>query len=106
MPPGVVATPSDTPADFSRPSPTPEDGHDLAFGSVHTPPEAAFRYLVKLSVVPDSSERKNTWISSAGSVAPSLTAAIAAPSHVAISPRKILAVVAASSTSSSTPSRL
>src|SRR5450759_1011375 len=106
MPPGVVLTPSATPADFSRPSPAPDFGHALALGSVQTPFEAKLRYVVKLSVVPESSERKKTWIASDGNVTPLLSAAIAGSFHVLMSPWKIFAVTSAFRTSLPTPERL
>src|SRR6476661_7038925 len=58
---------------------------------------AAIRYLVKLSVVPDSSERWYGWILRSGSFAPGLSLAIAASFQLVILPSKILAIVAASS---------
>ena len=61
---------------------------------------------MKLSVVPDSSERCTAWIAVAGSLAPRFSAAIAGSSHLVILPAKILASVAESSWRLSTPSTL
>ena len=74
--------------------------------TVQTPAPAAFRYLVKLSVVPDSSERKNTVIGGAGSVTPGFSAAIAGSFQVVILPLKILAATSGVRISLSTPSTL
>jgi len=49
-------------------------------------------YLVKLSVVPDSSDRKKTWIASLGNVAFRVQATIAGSVQVLITARKIFAV--------------
>ena len=67
---------------------------------------ADFRYLVKLFVVPDPSERCTTTIGVDGRVASGLSALIAASSHLVISVEKILANVSGDSWSFSTPSRL
>ena len=58
---------------------------------------------MKFSVVPDSSERKNTLIGVLGSVASGLTLAIAGSFHVVILPLKMLAMTSGVSTSLSTP---
>src|SRR4051812_34663579 len=105
MPPSVLFTPSDTPADFSRPSPTVPD-HFLAGSADQAVGAAAARYFAKFSVVPDSSERKNTLIAVLGSVAPGLTLAIAGSFQVLILPRKMLAVTWGVRTSVSTPATL
>src|SRR5258706_16001127 len=64
---------------------------------VHTPlppaPAALSRNLVKLSVVPDESERWATTMSVDGRVTPGLSAAIAASFHFLIWRWKILAIV-------------
>src|SRR6476661_4374052 len=90
MPPSVDLTAAATPADFSLPSPLPV--HFLPGVAVHAMGAAAPRYLVKFSVVPDSSERKNTLIGSAGSVTPELMAAIALSSQLVILPLKAMAM--------------
>src|SRR6266496_168684 len=100
----VLFTPSATPADFSLPAPVPV--HFLAGLPVQAPPPAAARYLVKFSVVPDSSERKNTEIGADGSVTPAFSLAIAGSFQVLMAPWKILAAVGPSRTSLATPSRL
>src|SRR5882757_9038117 len=70
------------------------------------PGVAAIRYLVKLSVVPDSSERWNAWILRSGSVASGFSALIAASFQLVILLSKIFAMVGASRTSLSTPGTL
>src|SRR5512147_334916 len=67
---------------------------------------AAIRYLVKLSVVPESSERWKAWIFRSGSFAEGLSFLIAGAFHLVILPSKILARVGASRTRLSTPFRL
>jgi hypothetical protein len=67
---------------------------------------AAIRYLVKLSVVPDSSERWYGWIWRSGSFAPGFSFAMAASFQFLILPSKIFARVGASRTRFSTPERL
>src|SRR5665647_1792952 len=104
MPPSVVFTALATPADFSLPSPLPV--HFLPGAAGQSVEAAVFRYLVKLSVVPDSSERKNTLMACAGRVTPLLMAMIAGSFHLVIRPLKILAVTAGVRTSLSTPLRL
>src|SRR6266705_2483690 len=66
----------------------------------------AIRYLVKLSVVPDSSERWNAWILRSGSLADGLSALMAASFQLVILLSKILASVGASRTRLSTPGTL
>ena len=58
---------------------------------------------MKLSVVPDSSERCTVWIAVAGSLASGLSALIAASSHLVTLPAKIFARVAGLSWRLSTP---
>src|SRR5258706_6845796 len=73
---------------------------------VHTPlplaPAALSRNFVKLSVVPDESERCATTMSVAGNVTPGLSVAIAASFHFLIWRWKILAIVSGLSCSLST----
>ena len=58
---------------------------------------------MKFSVVPDSSERKNTLIGEAGRVAPEFRAAMAGSFHVVTTPLKILAATSALRTRLLTP---
>src|SRR5665647_1945128 len=101
MPPSVDFTALATPADFSLPSPLPV--HFLPEAAGQSAAAAACRYLVKLSVVPDSSERKKTLMASDGRVTPGLIAAIAGSFQVVMTPLKILAVTAGVRISLSTP---
>src|SRR4249919_143273 len=101
MPPSVDCTALATPADFSLPSPLPVQLLPGSAGQAFV--AAALRYLVKFSVVPDSSERKNTLTGVLGSFASGLTLAIAASFHVVILPLKMLAMTSGVSTSLSTP---
>src|SRR3954470_19980853 len=66
----------------------------------------AIRYLVKLSVVPDSSERWNAWILRSGSLADGFSFLIAASFQLVILLSKILASVGASRTRLSAPGTL
>src|SRR5437879_579277 len=66
----------------------------------------AIRYLVKLSVLPDSSERWNAWIFRCGSFADGFSFLIAASSQYWILLLKIWARVGASRTRLDTPERL
>jgi hypothetical protein len=61
---------------------------------------------VKVSVVPESSERLTGVIAESGSSTPSFCDAMASSFHVVISPAKMPAIVAASRFSVSTPGRL
>src|ERR1051325_759161 len=65
--------------------------------SVQTPGAAAFRNLVKFSVVPDPSDRWATTMAVDGSFTPGLSAAIALSFHVLICRWKILAIVSGES---------
>src|SRR4029078_10108239 len=84
------------------------DGHSTVepLLSFHAPPEALSRYLVKLSVVPEPSERCATTMSASGSLASGLSAAMSLSFHFLMSRWKIFATVAGDSCSLSTPSRL
>lgn len=64
----------------------------------------ALRYLVRFSVVPESSERWKAWIARSGSLAPGFSLAMASSFHLVILPLKILARDEASRTRLSTPS--
>src|SRR3954452_11474535 len=105
MPPSVDFTPSETPADFSRPSPT-VPAHRLAGSLFHADGAAPARYFSKFSVVPDSSDRKKTLMAVLGSFASGFALAIAGSFQVLIFPRKMFAVRSGVSTSLSTPGRL
>src|SRR3954447_4849105 len=96
-----AATPEDCAADWpplACQALPPENDQSLA--------AVALRYLVKLSVVPDSSERWKAWILVCGSFADELSFLIAASSQYVILLLKILASVGASRTRLSTPERL
>src|SRR5437764_10268124 len=73
--------------------------------SVHTPPAAVLRKLVKLEVVPELSDRWATVMAVDGSFAPGLSVAMSAAFHILIWPRKILAVVVGESCRLATPSK-
>jgi hypothetical protein len=74
--------------------------------SFQTPCAAAFRYLVKLFVVPEPSERCTTVIGLLGRLAPVLSATMAGSFQVLMSRWKIFASVSALNWSLSTPLRL
>src|SRR5215208_1974533 len=98
----VLETASATPDDLFLPSPVPVQ--DLAGSCFQAPLPASDKNLVVFSVVPDSSERKNTVIFSAGSSTPEFSLAILSSSQVLMLPLKIPARTLAFSTSLSTPS--
>src|SRR5664280_1857505 len=104
MPPSVDFTALETPALACLPSPLPV--HFLPVAAGQSLGAEPFRYLVKLSVVPDSSERKKTLMALSGRVTPGLTAAIAGSFHLVMTPLKILAVKAGVKISLPTPWRL
>src|SRR6476619_211050 len=87
--PGVLVTPWATPEDLFLPSPVP--AHDLLGSAVQAPWLAAFRNFSTFSVVPDSSDRKNTEILLLGRFAPGFSSAIAEAFQVVILPVKIWA---------------
>ncbi len=60
--------------------------------AVQTSAAVAPRYLVKLSVVPDDSDRWKAAMVASGRVAPGLIAAMAGSFHLVIAPVKIFAV--------------
>src|SRR5674476_459223 len=101
MPPSVDFTALETPAFACLPSPLPVHFLPVSWGQLLG--AEPFRYLVKLSVVPDSSERKKTLMASAGRVTPGLIAAIAGSFQVVMAPLKILAVTAGVRISLATP---
>src|SRR5687767_13883417 len=77
MVPAVLLTAVATPSDLAAPTP-PGAFHALALPKVHADSAVLLRYLVKLSVVPDSSERCTAWIAEEGSFASGLSALMAA----------------------------
>src|SRR5882757_5788005 len=105
MDPSVCFTSADTPEDLAAAWP-PLPAHALACGYVHADGAAVPRYLVKLSVVPESSWRCTVWMVVLGSEAVGLSALIAGSFHLVMSELKIFASVVASSTRPSTPGRL
>src|SRR4249919_2259731 len=100
----VLAVASATPDDLFLPSPVPVQA--LPGSSFQAPLPALERNFVVFSVVPDSSERKNTVMFALGSLAPELSLAILGSFHVLMVPLKISASTSAFSTSLSTPSTL
>src|SRR4051812_33374056 len=94
-----------TPSDLAAPTP-PGAFHSLALPKVQSAPAVLLRKLVKLSVVPEESERCTGWIGVDGSFASGLSALIAASSHLVILPAKIFARVAGLSCRLSTPPTL
>src|SRR6478735_4844183 len=80
--------------------------HDFPGAAVQAPPPAAARYLVKFSVVPESSARCTEEIASVGSVTPGFSAAILGSFQLAMVPSKIPASTAGVRISVSTPDRL
>src|SRR5262245_45317888 len=105
MVPAVLFTWVATPSDLAAPVP-PGAFHALALPKVQTDSAVLLRYLVKLSVVPDSSERWTDWIAVDGSVADGLSALILASSHLVILLAKMPARVSGENWRPSTPSRL
>src|SRR5215211_3890574 len=100
----VLVTPSATPDDLFLPSPVPVQVLDGS--SFQAPLPALDKNLVVFSVVPDSSERKNTVIFSPGSSTSEFSLAIFSSSKVLMLPLKIPARTSAFSTRLSTPSML
>src|SRR4029453_10694423 len=100
----VLVTPSATPDDLFLPSPVPVQA--LPGSSFQAPLPALDRNLVVFSVVPDSSERKNTVMFALGSFASGLSLAIFGSFQVLIVPLKICDSTSAFNTSLSTPSTL
>src|SRR5215211_9051325 len=98
----VLAVASATPEDLFLPSPVPV--HALAGSSVQAPLPALERNFVVFSVVPDSSERKNTVMFALGRSTPEFSLAILGSFQLLMVPLKISASVSALSTSLSTPS--
>src|SRR5919199_2270285 len=105
MPPTVLLMPCATPADFAAPWPV-VPAHFFEGFAVKSWGAAPARYFSKFSVVPDSSERKKTLMSWAGSETPEFDFAMAGSFHLVILPWKICATSCGVSTSLSTPCRL
>src|SRR5882762_10132238 len=105
MPPSLALTACCTPADLGWPSPTPPE-NALPGAPVKFPPPAAVMYFWKLSVVPDSSDRKKTLMALLGRVSEEFMSLMAWSSHLVILPVKILAMVGPSSTRPLMPDRL
>src|ERR1700722_1298472 len=105
MDPSVLLTAALVPSLPLAPSPTPPLNF-LPAPLPHAPLDAASRYFWKLSVVPDSSARKTTWIGSAGIAKPLFSASIAGSFHWVMAPLKILATVGPSRASEATVLRL
>src|SRR5258708_4154414 len=105
MAPGGCLTCAATPADLAAGWP-PLPAKALACGYGQSALAAVPRYLVRLSVVPDSSWRWKAWILVLGRVAVGLSALIAGSFHLVIFELKILAMVEASRTRLFTPERL
>src|ERR1700746_194504 len=91
-----------TPSLLFLPSPTPPL-KVLPASLPYALSDAAIRYFWKLSVVPDSSLRKITMISSDGSCLPGLRSAISGAFQFLTVPLKILASVGPSSKRSGDP---
>src|SRR3954453_23795940 len=102
MVPSVLLTLLATPSDLAAPTP-PGAFQALALPKVQSASAVLARYLVKLSVVPDSSERCTAWIAVAGSLASGLSALMAGSSHLVTLPAKIFARVAGLNWRLSTP---
>src|ERR1700739_2929792 len=102
MEPSVALIAADVPSLPFAPSPTPPL-NVLPGPLPHVPSGATRRYCWKLSVVPDWSLRKTTWMGVAGMLVFGLRALIAGSSHVVIAPLKILAAVGPSRFSELTP---
>src|SRR6266498_5494872 len=106
MPPSPCLTICATPVFFSPPWVSLGHSTVSPLPSFHAVGAAATRYLVKLLVVPEPSERCATVIGLAGRVTPGLSAAITGSFQVLTSRWKILAMVSGLSWSLSTPDRL
>ena len=91
-----------TPSEPLAPCPPGAD-QSLPGAKVQAPPDAAVRYLVKLSVVPEESLRWNCAIAASGRVTPALAAAILGSFHRVIVLPKMPAMTAGVRVSWSTP---
>src|SRR4051812_30572691 len=102
MVPSAPLTALATPSEPLAPVP-PGAAHSFALPKVHWASAVLERKFVKLSVVPDESERCTDWIVVDGSVTPGLSALTSAASHLVILPAKMPAIVAGFSCRLSTP---
>src|SRR2546429_161967 len=93
MEPCPLDTAADTPSEPFSACP-PGAFQTLSLPKVQSEPAVAARYLVKLSVVPEESERWIARIGADGSVALGLSPLIAGSSQVLTVPAKIFASVA------------
>src|SRR6476661_3841399 len=105
MDPSVLLTCLDTPSLPWAATP-PGAAHAFAGSKLHAFGAAALRYLVKFSVVPESSARCTAWTPVAGRVTPGLTAAIAGSFQVVMVPAKMPAITSGVRVSESTPETL
>src|SRR5262245_34222956 len=106
MPPADCWTSWATPVFFSAPCVVLAQATLSPLPRVHAGPAAATRYLLKLLVVPEPSERCTTVILVAGRFTPGLSAAMAGSFHIVIDVPKILPSVSGLNWSLSTPCRL
>src|SRR5262245_15012504 len=93
MAPSLDLTAADTPSEPFWPEP-PGAFQTLSWSKDQSEAAVLLRYLVKLSVVPELSERCTARIGEGGRVTPALSALMVASSHFVILPEKILARVA------------
>src|SRR3954469_21514481 len=98
--------PVETPSEPLRPWPPAWAGNVLPPSNFQAAGGGASRNLVRLSVVPESSERCSGLIGVDGSFTPELSLAIAGAFHALILPAKIPAIVLGASWMLSTPLRL
>src|ERR1700731_3128792 len=105
MAPGVVFRVAEMPVEPLRPWP-PGAVQTLPPLNVQPAGAVAVRNLVKLSVVPEASERCSVEIAVLGSVTPVLSLAIAASFHLTILPLKMPAIVVGERFRVLTPGRL
>src|ERR1700712_2154970 len=84
----------------------PAAAHAFADGMVHAAGAAAARYLVKFSVVPESSARWTAWTDRLGRVVPGFNAAIVGSFQLLIEPAKIPASTSGVRVSWAMPDRL
>src|SRR5205085_518169 len=87
---GVLLSAAATPSEPFAPCP-PGAFHTLSWSYVQELPAAAVRYLVKLSVVPDESDRWKVTIVALGRLTPEFSAVIAGSFHFVTVPAKIFA---------------
>src|SRR6478752_6655630 len=105
MDPSVLLICLDTPSLPCAATP-PGAVQDFEASIVQSDGAAALRYLVKFSVVPESSARCTAWIARAGRVTPEFSAAMAGSFQVLMVPLKIPANTAGVNVRLSTPAML